>query len=592
MAEDWRVIRSIVAAAMAADRRLTIATGLLAIAGWIVVPLQALAIAVFVDAMVRQEPAYAVVATLAAAVTVGGLWYFNNLRQFLRLTLNERTVHHLDQRIQAFVGGLDGIEHLERPDYLDRLATLRTQSWLFGNVGVLFELPALTLNLAISAILLVAIDPRLIFVPFAMLPSIFFTGRSERALQTAEAAVAGDRRLRARVFEMATDPVVAGEARLFESGGDLLARHTAADQRIDRALIRAAVPDVLLSALGWAFYAFALGLVFVVVVDGISAGGRTIGELFLAFYLVRGLTWQAQFGLYSITNFRRTLAASRGYLWLADHAAAQERTWPDAPAVSLTGALRFESVTFRYPGAEQDALRDVSLHVPAGTVLAVVGDNGAGKSTMVKLLARFYEPRSGRITIGGDDILSTPPARWRERLTACFQDFCRFELVAAETIGVGDLPAIDDLERVGQAVTAAGASDVVARLPEGLSTPLGSSWPAGAELSVGQWQKVALSRAMMRLEPRLLLLDEPTAALDADSEAKLFERYATASRFAQATGSITIIVSHRMSTVRMADLIAVVDGGRIVEAGTHDDLITAKGAYFDLYSTQAAAYRN
>ena len=346
-----------------------------------------------------------------------------------------------------------------------------------------------------------------------------------------------------------------------------------------------------MSVLGWGFYAFALGLVFVVVVDGISGGGRSIGELFLAFYLVRGLTWQAQFGLYSITNFRRTLAASRGYLWLADHAAAQERIWPVSPA-ALSGTLRFESVTFRYPGAEQDALQDVNLQVPAGTVLAVVGDNGAGKSTMVKLLARFYEPGSGRITIGGDDILTVSPARWRERLTACFQDFCRFELVAAETIGVGDLPAIDDLERVGDAVAAAGAADVVAHLPDGLSTPLGGSWPNGAELSVGQWQKVALSRAMMRLEPRLLLLDEPTAALDADSEAKLFERYATASRFAQATGSITVIVSHRMSTVRMADLIAVVDGGRIVEAGTHDELIAAKGAYFDLYSTQAAAYRN
>ena len=182
--------------------------------------------------------------------------------------------------------------------------------------------------------------------------------------------------------------------------------------RIDRAMIRAAVPDVLLSALGWGFYAFALGLVFVVVVDGISGGGRSIGELFLAFYLVRGLTWQAQFGLYSITNFRRTLAASRGYLWLADHAAAQGRIWPVGPA-ALSGALRFDAVTFRYPGAEHDALQEVNLEVPAGTVLAVVGDNGAGKSTMVKLLARFYEPGSGRITVGGDDILTVSPARWR-----------------------------------------------------------------------------------------------------------------------------------------------------------------------------------
>ena len=172
------------------------------------------------------------------------------------------------------MGGLDGIEHLERPDYLDRLATLRTQGQWFGSVGALFELPALTLNVAISAVLLVAIDPLLLLVPLGMVPSIVLTGRSERALQAAEATVAVDRRLRARTFEMATDPAVAGEARLFGAAGELLARHAAADQRVAAAMNRAGVIDVLLSATGWAFYAMALGLVFVVVVSGIADGGR------------------------------------------------------------------------------------------------------------------------------------------------------------------------------------------------------------------------------------------------------------------------------------------------------------------------------
>jgi ATP-binding cassette subfamily B protein len=255
------------------------------------------------------------------------------------------------------------------------------------------------------------------------------------------------------------------------------------------------------------------------------------------------------------------------------------------------GVLRFEDIGFRYPGAERPVLEEVSFEVPPGAVLALVGDNGAGKTTLVKLLARFYEPSEGRITLDGQDVSAIDVAEWRATLTACFQDFCRFELRARETVGVGDLGGVDDAPRVARAVTAAGADDIVAGLREGLETGLGASWGDGADLSTGQWQKLALGRAMMRPAPRLLLLDEPTAALDAASEARLFERYAAASEFARATGSISVIVSHRMSTVRMADLIAVVEGGRVRDVGTHAELVARDGPYRELYSTQAAAYR-
>jgi ATP-binding cassette subfamily B protein len=238
-------------------------------------------------------------------------------------------------------------------------------------------------------------------------------------------------------------------------------------------------------------------------------------------------------------------------------------------------------------------LEDVSLTLPAGKVVAIVGENGAGKSTLVKLLAKMYEPTSG--TIFADD---TPLARvkadeWRRRLAGAFQDFFRFEFRAKQTVGLGDVERIEDSGRVTTAVTRAGAADVVAKLPGGLDTQLGQTWPGGVDLSFGQWQKLALARGFMRDEPLLLVLDEPTAALDAETEHALFENYAAAAREtgARSNGRITILVSHRFSTVRMADLIVVLDGSRLVATGTHADLMAEGGQYATLYGIQAAAYR-
>jgi ATP-binding cassette subfamily B protein len=191
-----------------------------------------------------------------------------------------------------------------------------------------------------------------------------------------------------------------------------------------------------------------------------------------------------------------------------------------------------------------------------------------------------------------DTPLARLPAReWRALLAGAFQDFFRFEFRARHAVGLGDVPRLDDEPAVVSAVDRAGAADVVTRLTAGLDTQLGSTWPSGVELSFGQWQKLALARGFMRDEPLLLILDEPTAALDAETEHALFERYAAAARGASNSGRITILVSHRFSTVRMADLIIVLDGARLVEVGTHDELMGRNGQYSELYSIQAAAYR-
>jgi ATP-binding cassette, subfamily B, bacterial len=223
--------------------------------------------------------------------------------------------------------------------------------------------------------------------------------------------------------------------------------------------------------------------------------------------------------------------------------------------------------------------------------VAIVGENGAGKSTLVKLLCQLYQPTSGRILVDGVDLSRMPPELWRSRASGAFQDFFRFEFKAHETVGLGDLPKIDDRPAVTAAVDRAGAIDVVENLVAGLETQLGPTWPEGVELSFGQWQKLALARGFMRERPLLLVLDEPTAALDAESEHALFERYAAARHNAGRDGRITLLVSHRFSTVRMADFIVVLDGSRVVESGTHDALVAQGGQYAELYAIQAKAYR-
>jgi ATP-binding cassette, subfamily B, bacterial len=277
--------------------------------------------------------------------------------------------------------------------------------------------------------------------------------------------------------------------------------------------------------------------------------------------------------------------------WLEDYAASlvagADRTAPE----KIEQSIRFENMSFAYPGTDRLALADVNLEFQPGSVVAIVGENGAGKTTLVKLLCGLYPPTRGRILVDGIDLARIAPDQWRSRLSGAFQDFFRFEFRARHTVGLGDLPHLDYEPALQRAVDRAGATDVVGQLASGLETQLGPAWPEGVEISFGQWQKLALARGFMRSNPLVLVLDEPTAALDAETEHALFERYAQAARSAELAGTITILVSHRFSTVRMADFIVVLDGARVAESGTHEELMEKRGQYAELYGIQAAAYR-
>jgi ATP-binding cassette subfamily B protein len=256
-----------------------------------------------------------------------------------------------------------------------------------------------------------------------------------------------------------------------------------------------------------------------------------------------------------------------------------------APTLRDERGIRFEHVGFRYPGNDEWALRDVDVFIPRGESLALVGQNGAGKTTFIKLLTRLYDPTEGRVLLDGKDLRDHDVDELRRRVGVIFQDFAQYQLLVRENIGFGSVEHLGDDAQIGRAVDHGGASEVVASLKSGLETPLGRWFRDGVELSGGQWQKVALARAFMREGADILVLDEPTAALDAEAEHAVFERFRRLTE-----GRTSILISHRFPTVRMADRIVVIEKGRVVEQGTHRELVAADGRYAHLFSLQAEGY--
>jgi ATP-binding cassette subfamily B protein len=411
----------------------------------------------------------------------------------------------------------------------------------------------------------------------------------ERAAQERGAPFA---RLARHLFEVATTATPGKEVRLTGIGRQLASRRRAAWEGWYGPLAAARWGSAIWHTLAWAFFGSSYVVAVIAVSSFLKAGP---GAVLLV--LAAGARLSAYVGAtVGEIGFLRGIwvDGSRRLAWLEDYAASLVASADRPVPARLTHGIRFEHVSFAYPGTERLVLDDVSLELPAGTVVAIVGENGAGKTTLVKLLAKLYEPQAGRILIDGVELARMPADEWRARLSGAFQDFFRFEFKARQTVGLGDLPRLDDMPTVQTAVGRAGAEDVIARLPAGLETQLGPTWPEGVEVSFGQWQKLALARGFMREQPLVLVLDEPTSALDAESEHSLFERYAAAARSrdgADQVGRVTILVSHRFSTVRMADLIVVLDGSRVVEVGSHDELMARGRTYSQLYGIQAAAYR-
>jgi ATP-binding cassette, subfamily B, bacterial len=539
------------------------------------------------DGLLEHRAALVRAAAIGLGVSAAASWLLDTVSVRVQRRFRDKVTIALESHVARLQASAATIAHHERPEFLDRLSMLRDQVFVLDHMYMsVFSTCGWILRLGVTVGLLMSIHPALALLAVFAVPTVLASTWRPGVERRAQERGAQPMRLARHLFTTATTAAPGKEVRITGIGPRLLRTRRDKWEEWYGPVANARWGSAAWHTLAWAVF----GGAYVGAVVFVSAGlGRPAGDVLLV--LAAGSRLSAYIGAtVGEIGFLRGfwMDGARRLAWLEDYAASIAAS-ADLPVPSgLREGISFDRVSFAYPGTTRLVLDGISVSLPTGAVVALVGDNGAGKTTMVKLLARMYEPSAGTILVDGVPLGRMPADGWRTRLAGAFQDFFRFELIARHSVGVGELARMDDEPAVLSAIDRAGAHDVVARLPAGLGTQLGPTWPAGVEMSFGQWQKVALARGFMREQPLLLILDEPTAALDAETEHALFERYAAASR--GRTG-ITLLVSHRFSTVRMADLIVVLDGARLAEVGTHEALMARGGQYAQLYGIQAAAYR-
>jgi ATP-binding cassette subfamily B protein len=542
------------------------------------------------EGLLEHKPGLLRFAIVALAVSAVATWLLQTVSTRLQRRFRDKVTIALESHVARLQASISTIAHQERPEYLDRLSVLREQIFTLDHMYMsVFSTAGWILRLGITVALLATVNPVLVTLVFFAIPTVAATSWRPVVERAAQERGAQAERRAAHLFTLATTASPGKELRVLGIGGALAQRRRAAWEQWYGPVAAARRRSSVWYAAGWAVFALAYVGAIVLVATGKNASPASA-----ILVLTAGARLSSYVGAtVSEIGFLRGIwmDGSRRLAWLEDYARATALE-ADLPAPArLSEGIRLDRVTFRYPGSDRPALEEVGLFLPAGSVIAVVGENGAGKTTLVKLLAKLYAPSSGRILVDDVDLARIDPAQWRQRLAGAFQDFFRFEFQARHTIGLGDVPRLDIEAALLTALDRAGARDVIEALPGGLRTQLGPTWHEGVDVSFGQWQKLALARGFMRDEPLLTVLDEPTAALDAETEHQLFERYASRARQGSQNGSLTILVSHRFSTVRMADLIIVLDGSRVAEVGSHDELTARGGRYAELYRIQAQAYQ-
>jgi ATP-binding cassette subfamily B protein len=501
--------------------------------------------------------------------------------------LSERYTNATSIRLMEHAATLD-LEDFEDSELQDRLERARRQA--SGRLTLLTQLLGQAqdvVTIATFAAGLVAYAPGLIalllvgLVP-AFLGELHFSARS----YSLDFGRTPERRELDYVRQTGASVETAKEVKIFGLHTFLIERYRTLAEgfyRANRALARRrAAWGALLTAIGTLGYYGAYALIAWRTVRG----DFTIGDLtFLAgsFRRLRTLLDSLLSGFSQVAGQALYLDDLFSFFEVQPEivSAPEARPFPSR----IEHGFVFEDVGFRYPGAERWAVRHLSFTLKAGEVIALVGENGAGKTTLVKLLARLYDPDEGRILLDGHDLREYDLDSLRGNIGVIFQDFVRYHLTAAENIAVGRIEARADRERIVEAARRSLADEVIARLPQGYDQVIGKRFRTGIELSGGEWQKIGIARAYMR-DAQVLILDEPTAALDARSEFEVFQRFKELS-----AGKTAVLISHRFSTVRMADRILVLDQGRIEAAGTHDELMTQRGRYAELFELQASGYR-
>jgi ATP-binding cassette subfamily B protein len=512
----------------------------------------------------------------------------NQARRLIQQLIQLQLANRIRGEIIGKALSLD-LAFFEHPDFYDRLQNARRESGYkpVDLINDTFLIVQNTITLISFAVLLLRFSPWLIIILLAAsIPAFIAETRfSEEGFRLLTRRAPETRQIN-YLARLLTEDASAKEIKLFNLGDTLLARYmTLFDKffREDKSLaMRRAVAGFglgLIATLG--FYGSYAWIVWHTVQGKISLGDMT---LYLAIFRQGQSTFQAILSAVgSIYENNLFMANLFDFLGLKPQMGVAARN--HALPVPLRSGIEFRAIGFRYPEREEWALRDINLTIRRGEKIALVGPNGAGKTTLIKLLTRLYDPTEGTILIDGIDIRELDPLDLRQRIGVIFQDFVRYHLPASENIGFGQIEALDRMDRIIASARKSGAHAIVESLPDGYQTMLGRWFHGGHELSVGQWQKIALARAFMR-DAEILVLDEPTASLDAETEYEIFRHFQDLT-----IGKMAILISHRFSTVRMADRIVVIQEGRIAEIGSHQDLLRREGIYAHLFSMQAEGYR-
>ena len=586
-----RAASALAAIGWRADPTRLVALGVMKVVSSVNGGLSALWVKLLVDRAAGTDGSAAVLLPAAGlAFSVASIAALHYAEHRVQLTLSEKANHLLDVRTVELVSGAPSLDVHESPEIARELGVFLDNRWELSEtlpavVGVFQHV----IRVLVVATLYISVHPALLLLPLFGLPGMVFgTASSDLFFTAGERAWPHLGRAR-HVFDLATSAGPAKEIRVFGLASELLRQlHASTDAAIAvqrRLWTRGSMIGFCTTAVFVVGYAGAL----LFVTERAARGELSSGDIVLTVILANqamGLTFESS----DILRWAmRTLRIAGCYVAIERFVHETAASGTAGPPELLRRGVTLDGVSYRYRSAGLDALQEVSLEIPAGSVVAIVGENGAGKTTLVKLLCGLYRPTAGVIRVDGVELETLEPSRWRLHTAAAFQDATRFEFSVRHAVGLGDLTHIEHDYAVAGALERASAADLLTTLPDGLDTQLGTTYEGGTELSEGQWQKVALARAMMREAPLLLVLDEPTASLDAPTEHALFERYADASR--RDPHSITVLVSHRFSTVRMADLIVVVHDGRVIENGTHAELIALGGTYAELFELQARSYR-
>jgi ATP-binding cassette, subfamily B, bacterial len=549
-----------------------------------------------VDGALAHQTNRILIGLVVTAIAFPGGWVLQLIGSVLNAKMTDLGNLSLGLRIGRLTCEAPFLEHFERPDYLSEIDTLRDRRRNLAGA------PAQTLGMVRSgigfvgaAVLLGLVWPPLIAVPLLAIAPAVADRKAARVEKRSDDALADRRRLLDDLFSLASTAAPARELRTFGVTEGVLARHIRLGDEVNSRALRAAHVAALWEAAGWIVYAAGFGGAIVALVLRAAHGDASPGAVVEVVSLLRRARTQVTGATTSAGSFATAATTADRLLWLEDYVAGLgPGTGGSAPA-GLADGIRLDHVGFTYPGQDTPVLTDICLTLEAGTTVAVVGENGAGKSTLIKLLTGMYRPTTGRILVDGRDLADISPERWREATTGAFQDFVRFAMSLGDGVGAGDLPRIDDREALLSAIGRAGAGDLIEGNGQagalGLDTLLGP-YIGGRALSGGQWQRLALARGLMRGNPLLIVLDEPTASLDAPSETALFASYREAARAKEGDGTLTVLVSHRFGTVHMADQIIVMDGGRVAESGDHQALMNRGGIYAELFNLQAEGYRS